>query len=220
MPDDRRFYLTCLAAAASKHRCQVHAYVLMTNHVHLLVTSTTPMGLSRMMQSVGRRYVRWFNAVRGSSGTLWEGRFRSSLVDSERYLLQCHRYIELNPVRAGIVEDPADFPWSSFRHHALGAHDAIITDHPVYLDLGLTQRVRVDTYAAFVRAAVPQDLVNEIRQALNKGRALGGDDFLAEIERKLGRRARPCDAGRPIGATDRRERRAKKLSDPVFCERG
>lgn len=209
--DDRRFYLACLAAAAAVNQCEIHAYALMTNHVHLLVTAGTPCGLSRMMQSVGRRYVWRFNAVRSRSGTLWEGRFRSSLVDSERYLLECHRYIELNPVRAGIVTDPQDYPWSSFRHHALGDHDPILVDHDEYLRIGPTRDARLDAYTRFVRDAMPVKLLDEIRYALNKNRALGGEAFVASIERKLGRCSRPREPGRPAGSKDLAARRRKKV---------
>ena len=195
--EDRYFYLTCLAAAAAVNQCEIHAYVLMTNHVHLLVTSRTASGLSRMMQSVGRRFVRRFNTIRERSGTLWEGRFRSSLVDSQRYLLECHRYIELNPVRAGIVDDPGDYPWSSFHHHALGVDDPLLSDHEEYLRFGDSTDSRLDAYAQFVRAAIPANLLDEIRCALNKSRALGGEAFVAAIERKLGRCARPRKPGRP-----------------------
>lgn len=195
--DDRLFYLTCLAAAAAANQCEIHAYVLMTNHVHLLVTSRTPGGLSRMMQSVGRRFVRRFNTLQHRCGTLWEGRFRSSLVDSERYVLECHRYIELNPVRAGIANDPGDYPWSSFHHHALGADDPLLVDHREYLRFGDTTESRLDAYARFVRAAIPANLLDEIRRALNKSRALGGDAFMAAVEHRLGRCARPRQPSRP-----------------------
>lgn len=194
---DRSFYLTVLAIAASKNYCEIHAYVLMTNHVHLLVTSRVPSGVSHMMQSVGRRYVRRFNALQDRSGTLWEGRFRSSLIDTERYLLECHRYIELNPVRAGLVDDPAEYPWSSFSHHALGTPDPILTDHSEYLRFGNTPAARCDAYGDFVRAGTPQPQLEKIRRALNKCRALGSHAFIEGLERRLGRRVRPRAPGRP-----------------------
>ncbi len=195
--EDREFYLACLSAAAAAYECAIHAYVLMTNHVHLLVTSRFAGGISSMMQSIGRRVVRRFNETHERTGTLWEGRFHSSLVDSERYLLECHRYIELNPVRAGLVEDPADYPWSSFRHHALGVADPLLVDHGEYLRFGDTAAERLDAYTRFVRSAMPQALIDEIRGALNKSRALGNETFLAEMERRFGRSVRPRKRGRP-----------------------
>lgn len=117
---DRRFYLRCLAQSAVRRGCEIHAYVLMTNHVHLLVTPSEAGAVGAMLQDVGRRYVRVINTLHNRTGTLWEGRFKSSLVDTETYLLSCHRYIELNPVRAGIVTHPAAYPWSSYQHYAAG----------------------------------------------------------------------------------------------------
>jgi len=133
---DYRFLHQCLRAACDRHGCRVHAYVFMTNHVHLLVTPATPTGISRMMQSVGRRYVRRFNDTYGRTGTLWEGRHKATLVNSDQYLFACYRYIELNPVRAGLVVDPIDYCWSSHRANALGAWDPIVVPHYSYDALG------------------------------------------------------------------------------------
>ncbi|MBA8885076.1 transposase [Dokdonella fugitiva] len=130
---DYRRYLRGLQEAALDHGCHIHAYVLMTNHVHLLLTPTTVGAVSRMMQQLGRGYVGYFNTAHHRSGTLWEGRFKSNLVDSERYLLTCYRYIEMNPVRAGMVEEPGAYRWSSYGHNASGGPDAIVTPHPIYL---------------------------------------------------------------------------------------
>ena len=132
---DRRFYLRCLVEAAGRRGCAIHAYVLMSNHVHLLVTPEEPGAAAAMLQDVGRRYVRIVNTIHGRSGTLWEGRFKSSLVDSETYLMTCHRYIELNPVRAGLVRRPEDYLWSSYRHYALSVPDRTITEHSTFLGL-------------------------------------------------------------------------------------
>jgi len=195
--DDRRFYLACLAGAAGANGCEIYAYVLMTNHVHLLVSSRTPAGLSRMMQSIGRRYVRRFNDARNRTGTLWEGRFRSSPVDSERYLRECLRYIELNPVRAGIVGDPGEYPWTSFHHHGRGADDPLLTDHVEYLRFGATLHERVDAYARFVRDTFCRATLDDIRRALNQNRAFGGTSFVAMIEQRLRRWAGPRSPGRP-----------------------
>jgi len=130
---DYRFYLCCVGEAARKFACDVHAYVLMTNHVHLLVTPRAEQAIGNLMQSVGRRYVRYINHVYRRTGTLWEGRYKASLIDSERYLLACYRYIELNPVRAAMVASPAQYRWSSYRCNAVGKTDTLITPHVQYL---------------------------------------------------------------------------------------
>jgi putative transposase len=173
----RRFYLKCLIRAAVDRGCEVHAYVLMSNHVHLLVTPSKPGAIGTMMQDLGRRYVRVINTIHRRTGTLWEARFRSSLIDSENYLLTCHRYIELNPVRAGLVSDPALYPWSSHLHYALGHSSKLITEHPVYLSLGPS---------ALERSA-----------AYHTDSALGTETFLNEAEAKLGRSVRLPVRGRP-----------------------
>lgn len=118
--NDYRFYLECLADASGKHSCDIHAYVLMTNHVHLLLTPHHKDSIAKTLQSVGRRYVQYFNHVYQRTGTLWEGRYKATLIDSEAYLLTCYRYIELNPVRAGLVSHPREYPWSSYRLHGEG----------------------------------------------------------------------------------------------------
>ena len=134
--EDYECYLHCLFKAAADWHCQVHAYVLMTNHVHLLVTPATPDALAKMMQSIGRRYVQYVNLFHKQSCTLWEGRFKSSLVQTEDYFLLCQRYVELNPVSARMVDDPAMYQWSCYRHHALGKTDQRLCQHPQYLALG------------------------------------------------------------------------------------
>ena len=133
---DYRFYHEALEDAAVRYTCAVHAYVFMTNHVHLLMTPSSEEGPSRMMQSVGRRYVRYVNTTYQRTGTLWEGRFRSAIVDSDQYLLTCSRYIELNPVRAGMMKPPQHYPWSSYRHNALGQRDSLLEMHSVFRRLG------------------------------------------------------------------------------------
>ncbi len=190
-------YRDTLATAAKRHACEVHAYVLMPNHVHLLVTPRRPASVSKLMQSLGGRYVRYVNATHGRTGTLWEGRYRASLVDGERYLLACLRYIELNPVRAMIVSDPADYRWSSHRHHALGEADALITEHPLYDALGPTPEARRAAYRALFEAAMDEGLVSSIRGALNQGRAVAGPLFLADMESRLQRSLAPAGRGRP-----------------------
>ena len=195
--DDYRYYLQCLSEGAQRYSCDVHAYVLMTNHVHLLVTPENEEGLSRMMRYLGSRYVQYVNYVYRRSGTLWEGRFKSNPIDSENYLLTCYRYIELNPVRAGLVTGPADYPWSSYTAHAMGRRDELLQDHPLYRALGDTDAARKAAYRDLFRSQVDEASINTIRHAINTGVALGGERFKSEIEMALGRSVRPKARGRP-----------------------
>src|SRR5262245_53666365 len=195
--EDRRFYLQCLREAAERHSCEVHAYVLMTNHVHLLVTPYVSRGASRLMQSLGRRYVQYVNYHHRRTGTLWEGRFNASLVEGERYLLTCYRYIELNAVRAQMVERPEQYPWSSFRYHGLDQADPVVRDHPLYLALGRTQGERSKAYRALFRHEVEAAELKEIRNAVNHGFVLGTESFRQQVEQALGRRVRMPVRGRP-----------------------
>ena len=143
---DMAFFASLLHEYSRKFSVSLHAWVFMTNHVHLLASPHKIDGISNMMQSVGRRYVRYFNREYRRSGTLWEGRFKSSLVQSETYLLQCQRYIELNPVRAGMVSDPAQYAWSSYQCHSLGKAVKMSTPHEEYLALGNTDLIRQSVY--------------------------------------------------------------------------
>jgi len=161
-------YRAFLDIARRHTGCAIHAYVLMTNHVHLLVTPSRSMAVSAMMQLVGRRYVRYFNDRHTRTGTLWEGRFRSTPIDSERYFLACARYIELNPVRAGIVQDPRAYPWSSFRANADGASESLLEPHPLYAALGRDSFERATAYTALFGTA-DDDAINTIRRATNSG---------------------------------------------------
>jgi putative transposase len=164
--DDFAYYRWALCEAAMETHCAVHAYALMTNHVHLLVTPVDCRGPERLMRSLGRRYVRYFNDRYGRTGTLWEGRYRSALVDSSAYLFACMRYIELNPVRAGLVDDPASYEWSSHRHNVFGERDPVVTAHPSYLSLGQDQYSRCATYRALFDAELGRPVVVTIRAAL------------------------------------------------------
>jgi putative transposase len=176
---DFHFFLVCLGKAVSDHGVSIHALVLMANHIHLLATPTTPQGLPKMMQSVGRRYVQQFNRAQQRTGTLWEGRYRAMLIDSERYFFTCMRYIELNPVRAGIVTRPEDYRWSSFHANALGAENALLTPHAIYRDLGRTPGARAWAYLQlFQQPLSPQD-VEVLRQATNRAWVLGGNESAA-----------------------------------------
>jgi putative transposase len=194
---DRRFYLKCLAAAAERRRCALHAYVLMTNHVHLLVTPVEAGAVGAMMQDIGRRYVRVINTIHGRSGSLWEGRFKSSLIDSERYLLTCHRYIELNPVRASLADQPGAYPWSSHRHYMGNRTDAFLTDYREYRSLGSCEGERRAAFASLFARPLEERVLNEIRTAINTDSALGSHEFMNEAEAKLGRSVRPPKRGRP-----------------------
>ena len=184
-----------LVRACAKHGCQVHAYVLMTNHVHLLMTPRDAFGIGKAMQSVGRRYVGYFNSAYQRTGTLFEGRYRAAPVDTERYLLTCYRYIELNPVRAGLVTDPADYPWSSHRANALDQIDALVTPHERYRALGPNPASRLSAYRALFESGLDDSLIHEIREATNKRWALGSDRFRREITSLVVRRAEPLPRG-------------------------
>jgi len=194
---DRRRYLRHLREASLRHACAVHAYVLMTNHVHLLVTPSEAGAISRMMQMLNRNYAGYFNFRHERCGTLWEGRFKSCLVDSDEYLLRCHRYIELNPVRAGMVSEPEAFAWSSYRGNALGRCNPLLTPHAGYIALGSDAIVRRRAYAALVAENLDDRALAEIRDVLRQERALGGERFRAEVESITGRCCRVRPAHRP-----------------------
>ncbi len=197
-------YRDWLAEAAVAYGCAVHAYVLMTNHVHLLVTPETAESLPRAMQSLGRRYVRYVNFRHRRTGTLWEGRYRAAPIDSEAYFLACCRYIELNPVRAGMAAHPRDYPWSSWRAHAAGAADPLVSDHPLYRALGRNAAERQKEYRALFRPALDPEFVEALRGATNGGWALGGEAFKRKIAKALRRRVAPLPRGRPAKAGNNR----------------
>jgi len=168
----------------------------MTNHVHLLVTPANEDGLSRLMRYLGSRYVQYVNFVYRRRGTLWKGRFKSSLVDQEQYLLTCYRYIELNPVRASMVGQPQAYRWSSYASHALGKPDDLIDDHPLYVVLGNTGEALSAAYRALFRYQLDDAELMEIRDLLNKGLAVGAERFKDQIEAAVARSVRPGQAGR------------------------
>jgi putative transposase len=194
--EDYRFYLHWLGAGADKHGCAIHAYVLMTNHVHLLLTPGAPKAASALMQGLGRRYVQYVNRFYKRSGTLWEGRFKASLVSAEEYFLKCCRYIELNPVRAVMVNDPADYLWSSYRCHALGEANPLVRDHAVYVALDSKVSERQKAYRALFRSELDAEAISEIRKSANRGIPLGGERFREEVAAAVGRRVTPGKAGR------------------------
>jgi len=183
---DLKAFSTWLREAGDKHRLEIHAWVFMTNHVHLLMTPLATGSVSSCMQFVGRHYVRYFNRRYERSGTLFEGRFKSSIVQSSRYFLACQRYIELNPVRAGMVSDPAGYTWSSYRAHAFSRKPKMWTPHAEYLALGISQTARASTYRRFVAEMPSDQSVKDIRKALNTGLALGSRRFKRQIEALTG----------------------------------
>jgi putative transposase len=194
---DYLFFRECLAIGSLQHSCLIHAYVLMTNHVHLLATAGTPNGLSRFMQSVGCRYVHYFNRTYGRTGTLWEGRYRATPIDTDRYLLACYRYIELNPVRAGMAEDPAAYPWSSYRANALGYPDPLVSVHQRFEALGADVESRRLAYRSLFDHAIGPDTIQKIRETTNNGWVLGDNDFSQAIAAVSNRRSRSLGRGRP-----------------------
>lgn len=209
--DDYRFYLDQLSQCAQHVDCAIHAYVLMTNHVHLLLTPREADAAGRLMKLLGQRYVQHVNRLHRRSGTLWEGRFRSSIVQDEAYLLGCSRYIELNPVRAGMVAHPAEHRWSSYRANAMGEADGLIEAHPIYTALGRRAQERQEAYRELFRHELEPGLADDIRRATNGNFALGNERFQAEVTAALGRRAIPGSSGRP-------RKRIEPVSGELFEE--
>jgi len=193
--------------ACRRQDCHVHAYVLMTNHVHLLMTPETREGISKVMQSVGRRYVQYFNTKYRRTGTLWEGRYKATIIDSESYLLTCYRYIELNPVRADLVGHPSEYRWSSYRANALGTQDDLVRYHALYGALGMDDAGRRAAYRGLFESHLDDKIIDEIRQATQKGWALGKEVFKDEMERQVRRRSRPLARGGDHRSTAFRRRR-------------
>jgi putative transposase len=200
--EDYRFYLQTLKEQADKHGCVVHAYVLMTNHVHLLMTPARVDGVALTMKHVGQRYTQYVNRAYRRSGTLWEGRFKSCLAQDERYVLACYRYIELNPVRANMVDHPGNYFWSSHRANALGECDALLTEHEQFRLLGCDRAVRRENYRALFAVHMDTQLAEEISKATSGSYVLGGSRFEQEIETALGRRVRQGKPGRPRRLVD------------------
>ena len=192
-PADYRFFLDLLGDAAQQFDVAIHAYVLMSNHFHLLATPQTVDGLPKMMQAVGRTYVRYFNRVQQRTGTLWEGRYKSTVIQTDRYLMACMAYIDLNPVRAGLVSTPQDYPWSSHLHYLGLRADRLITPHALVWELGNTPFAREAAYAEMVRSGL-----NSVQQAALRGWALGEPDFVADLQKRTERRVAKTRAGRPL----------------------
>ncbi len=195
---DYQMMLDLLDENARKFGVAIHAYVLMGNHFHLLATPQTADALPQMMQSVGRRYVRYFNDRQKRSGTLWEGRYRSTLIQAERYLLACMAYIDLNPVRAGMVELAGDYAWSSHAHYIGLRIDKLVTPHPLFWDLGNTPFAREAAYAEMVQAGVSVTQQAALTDSALRGWALGEPDFLNDLQKLTQRRVSKNAAGRPL----------------------
>jgi len=195
--EDYMRYRSALGEAATVNQVAIHAYVLMTNHVHLLATPGGEYSITHMMQDLGRKYVRYINHSYRRSGTLWEGRFKASLVDSEAYLLTCMRYIEMNPVRANMVIHPGEYQWSSYAATAQGQFDKLLTPHPLYMQLGLDLEQRLYAYRELFKRHLDKSDVHAIREALNQELVLGREDFKDKIEAMLQRQVRTGVPGRP-----------------------
>lgn len=194
---DYQMLLEMLEAYAKKFAVAIHSYVLMSNHFHLLATPATAEGVPQVMQALGRSYVRYFNAAQSRTGTLWEGRYRSTLIQAERYLLACMVYIDLNPVRAGMVADPADYPWSSYLHYIGRRTDRLVTPHPLYWELGNTPFARDAAYAELVRAGIDSGRERALTDATLRGWALGEASYVADLQRRTERRVSKGRPGRP-----------------------
>lgn len=194
---DYTLYRQALRVAAENCGCQVHAYVLMTNHVHLLVTPEEKRSLPLMMQAMGRTYVQRINARYQRTGTLWEGRYRASLVQTDRYLLACQRYIELNPVRSGMVAGPGEYPYSSYGHYALGQEDPLLTSHVNYLELDADSTARQQAYRELFSDTLSEELLTRLRESTNACTVIGNDQFKEQIATILGRAVPTGKRGRP-----------------------
>jgi putative transposase len=197
---DYQYFHDCLDAAAYNYRLKVHAYALMPDHVHVLATPGNTDSISRVVQSIGRNYVQYFNECHGGSGTLWEGRYRATVIDAKNYMLTCSRYIELNPVRNQLVSKPADYQWSSYAHNALAQPDEMFSAAREYQNLGDSDRDCAKAYRRLFQQKLSAEQVQEITDATMKGWVLGDNRFARKIEKLSGRRASQLPKGRPKGS--------------------
>ncbi|HJU71125.1 MAG TPA: transposase [Paucimonas sp.] len=195
--EDHIVFLQWLREAAKAFKVAIHAYVLMPNHLHLLASPSDAIGLGRMMQWVGRHYVPYFNQKYARTGTLWEGRFKAIVIDSEQYFFICSQYIELNPVRAGIAVKAGDYPWSSYTHHVGAAPDSLITEHALYWALGNTPFEREAAYRQLFDMALRTEEISALNEATLKGWVLGSEKFIRYLEKHTNRRVVPGKRGRP-----------------------
>ena len=204
--EDYQHYIVWLHDACERFSCSLHAYVCMNNHTHLLMTPSEPSAISKVMQSLGRVYVQYFNQRHYRTGTLWEGRYRATLIEADSYLLPCYRYIESNPVRAGAAQNPGHYPWSSYCHNALGDENTFITPHALYLALGDTPKARCAAYRALFDEQLPCDTIEAIRNATNKAWVLGHTQFQENIESITSRQAQPKPRGGDRRSSDKGDR--------------
>ena len=195
--EDYLFYLEWLKEYAQRADCFIHSYVLMTNHVHLLLTPTKSDSAGILMKQLGQSYVQYINRTYKRSGTLWEGRFRSCIIQQEEYLFICQRYIEMNPIRAGMVEHPGEYRWSSYQVNGQGDKSDLITHHNLYRSLGRADKERQQAYRELFRYELEPGEIDKIRKATNGNFSLGSNRFADEISEMLGRRVTPGKAGRP-----------------------
>lgn len=197
---DRARLLQTIEDQATAFQVDVHAYVLMDNHFHLLLTPHTGDGLALMMQAVGRGYVRYFNKAHGRTGTLWEGRYKSTVIETERYLLTCMAYIDLNPVRAGLCEAALDYSWSSHAHYVGARHDRMVTPHALYWELGNTPFARELAYSELVKEGIKPEQQTALTQSTLHGWALGEANFVDHLQKGINRRLKKAHAGRPFAS--------------------
>ena len=200
--DDYQAYLGWLREACERHGCVLHAYVLMTNHLHLLLTPEEPDSISKMIQFVGRKYVTYINHLYGRSGTLWEGRHKGNVIEDSAYLLACMVYIELNPVRASMTETPGEYRWSSYRDNAYGESNGLVTHHWLFKKLGNTDEARHHAYRELFSNALEHEQLHQLRAAVQTGTPLGNDRFREQIERATGNRTGQLRRGRPARQTE------------------
>jgi putative transposase len=192
---DHLVYLSYLTQLARRHECAIHAYCLMTNHVHLLLSPSASEACTGLMRDLGRRYVPYFNRKHGRTGTLWEGRFRSCLVESQQYVLACYRYIELNPVRAGMVNQPGSYLWSSYAANSGARHDPFISPHAEFDALSADVDKRQGAYRSFFADRLDEVLVQAIRDSTNSGYPLASDSFKTSVLAPLGWKTGPDKPG-------------------------
>jgi putative transposase len=197
---DYQYFRDCLDAAAYNYGLRVHAYVLMPDHVHILATPASADSVSRTVQSIGRNYVQYYNECYEDSGTLWEGRYRATVLDERQYLLTCSRYIESNPVSAGLVRSARDYRWSSYARNTMGKPDETITPHREYQKLGANDEQRAAAYRELFKQKIDDETSRLITESTLKGWALGDAKFLRRIEKLSGRRASQLPKGRPKGS--------------------
>ncbi len=192
---DYQFYLDKLKQACDKHDCDIHAYVLMTNHVHLLITPYKKESISKAMQMVGRYYVQYFNKTYKRTGTLWEGRYKATLIGSDQYALTCYKYIEMNPLRTNMVEHPAEYPWSSYRYNVLGESDNLVVPHALYKALGRSTTARQQNYQDLFAIGIKETTLDAIREPTNKVWVLDSESFKEKISHKLNSPSSPKAKG-------------------------